>query len=175
MQDALDSVSKSRTTLTIAHKLSTIQKADNIAVMSQGAVVEQGTHQELLSRNGAYARLVRAQSLEQAQVHETDQHARQIDAERSHSEADQVAGEKIKRTKTDASVYSSEDPTGEPAAKEEMGYSLIKCLYLLVKEQPRWWPLYAALAVVSLLAGTVCVFQNMACFANAYCQVAPGR
>lgn len=153
MQDALDNVSRSRTTLTIAHKLSTIQKADNIAVMSQGAVVEQGTHQELLSRNGAYARLVRAQNLEQTPIHGADKHSHEADTERLPSEGGDGNGEKLMRAKTDTSVYSSGEPTEEPVAKEDMGYSLIKCLYLLVREQPRWWPLYAALAVVSLLAG----------------------
>jgi subfamily B ATP-binding cassette protein MsbA len=48
---------RGRTTLVIAHRLSTIAKADNIVVMVDGAVVEQGTHQQLLSQNGEYAKL----------------------------------------------------------------------------------------------------------------------
>ena len=58
-QPALDG----RTVLTIAHRLSTIQDADAIAVVNGGKVIEQGTHQELLSLNGMYAELVRAQDL----------------------------------------------------------------------------------------------------------------
>jgi ATP-binding cassette subfamily B (MDR/TAP) protein 1 len=54
VQQALDRVSKNRTTIVIAHKLSTIRTADNIAVMASGAVVEQGTHQELLKLDRAY-------------------------------------------------------------------------------------------------------------------------
>ena len=54
VQQALDRVSKDRTTIVIAHKLSTIRNADNIAVMGDGAVVEQGTHEELLGLDGAY-------------------------------------------------------------------------------------------------------------------------
>ena len=46
-----------RTTLVIAHRLSTIEKADSIMVMDQGRIVERGTHAELLTANGHYARL----------------------------------------------------------------------------------------------------------------------
>ncbi len=57
IQGALDHVMKGRTTLVIAHRLSTIEKADLILVMDQGRIVERGTHQALLEKNGFYARL----------------------------------------------------------------------------------------------------------------------
>ena len=57
IQDALDSVAKNRTTLVIAHRLSTIVHADNILVLEKGHLVEQGTHAELLKRDGLYASL----------------------------------------------------------------------------------------------------------------------
>ncbi len=57
IQDALDRVAKNRTTLVIAHRLSTIVHADNIIVLDNGKLVEQGTHAELLAKNGLYASL----------------------------------------------------------------------------------------------------------------------
>ncbi|WP_089129396.1 ABC transporter ATP-binding protein [Tolypothrix sp. NIES-4075] len=57
VQAAIDDLSRDRTTLVIAHRLSTVQKAHQIAVLDQGRVVEVGTHQELLSKNGYYSRL----------------------------------------------------------------------------------------------------------------------
>ncbi|KAI0107924.1 P-loop containing nucleoside triphosphate hydrolase protein [Hypoxylon sp. NC0597] len=63
VQQALDRASKDRTTIVIAHKLATIRNADNIVVMSKGRIVEQGRHEDLVSRGGAYAALVKAQDL----------------------------------------------------------------------------------------------------------------
>ncbi|GJC97372.1 multidrug resistance protein 3 (P glycoprotein 3) [Colletotrichum higginsianum] len=63
VQRALDSASKDRTTIVIAHKLATIRNADNIVVLSKGKTVEQGRHDELVALGGAYSNLVKAQSL----------------------------------------------------------------------------------------------------------------
>ncbi|XKH61273.1 lipid A export permease/ATP-binding protein MsbA [Halomonas sediminis] len=57
IQKALEQVCRGRTTLVIAHRLSTIERADRIVVMEQGKIVEQGSHHELLARQGAYAAL----------------------------------------------------------------------------------------------------------------------
>ena len=57
VQQAIDDLSQDRTTLVIAHRLSTVQKAHQIAVLDQGRVVEVGSHQELLRKNGYYTRL----------------------------------------------------------------------------------------------------------------------
>ncbi|MES2884135.1 MAG: lipid A export permease/ATP-binding protein MsbA [Pseudomonadota bacterium] len=68
IQTALEALKLGRTTLVIAHRLSTIQNADLIVVMHDGRVAEQGTHAELLARNGAYAALHRLQFRESDDV-----------------------------------------------------------------------------------------------------------
>lgn len=61
VQKALDELMKGRTTLVIAHRLSTVQDADVILVINDGHIVEQGNHEELLAQNGAYATLYNSQ------------------------------------------------------------------------------------------------------------------
>lgn len=63
VQDALEKMMRGRTSLVIAHRLSTVQNADTIVVMQKGEIVEQGSHQELLERQGVYRRLVEMQQL----------------------------------------------------------------------------------------------------------------
>lgn len=61
IQKSLDELCKGRTTLVVAHRLSTIKHADEIAVISEGHITEQGTHDELIEKNGIYAELYREQ------------------------------------------------------------------------------------------------------------------
>lgn len=61
VQDAMDSLMKGRTVLVIAHRLSTVKTADIVAVVSDGQIVESGTHEELLSKDGVYTALVKRQ------------------------------------------------------------------------------------------------------------------
>jgi subfamily B ATP-binding cassette protein MsbA len=64
VQQAIDELSQERTTLVIAHRLSTVQKADQIVVLDGGEVMEIGTHAELLAKNGYFAQLYKAQILQ---------------------------------------------------------------------------------------------------------------
>ncbi|MCB1587479.1 MAG: lipid ABC transporter permease/ATP-binding protein, partial [Xanthomonadales bacterium] len=58
---ALAEISRGRTTLVIAHRLSTVEKADRVVVMDSGRIIEQGSHAELLAAGGAYAALYHSQ------------------------------------------------------------------------------------------------------------------
>jgi ATP-binding cassette subfamily B protein len=65
IQGALARAAEGRTVITIAHRLSTVANADRIVVLDQGVVVEQGTHGELLARQGRYATLWQRQASEE--------------------------------------------------------------------------------------------------------------
>ncbi|MCF8150526.1 MAG: ATP-binding cassette domain-containing protein [Burkholderiaceae bacterium] len=72
VQAALEKLMKNRSTLVIAHRLATVQKADRIVVMDQGRIVETGTHAELVRQDGLYAHLARLQFAATAQGHPGD-------------------------------------------------------------------------------------------------------
>ena len=61
VQEAFDRLMSGRTSFIVAHRLSTIQNADQIIVMNHGQIMEKGTHEELLAKNGFYAQLYHAQ------------------------------------------------------------------------------------------------------------------
>jgi len=72
VQDALENLITTRTTLVIAHRLSTIRKADRIVVLVDGTAAEEGTHEDLLLRKGAYSRLYNLQLLEEEATQEQE-------------------------------------------------------------------------------------------------------
>lgn len=139
VQQALDRVSKDRTTIVIAHKLSTIRNADNIAVMANGAVIEQGTHDDLLARNGAYSRLVRAQDLGSAAAQTEDQEETK----------EEVTKMELVRTQTQASGLLT---AGEERAKDGIHYNLIHCIWIIFREQENL-NLWFFLLLLATLAG----------------------
>jgi subfamily B ATP-binding cassette protein MsbA len=73
IQAALNRVMQGRTTLVVAHRLSTIESADVILVMDKGQIIEQGSHQELLAHGGAYAKLHKMQFQDSAAEHASQQ------------------------------------------------------------------------------------------------------
>jgi ATP-binding cassette subfamily B (MDR/TAP) protein 1 len=157
VQQALDNVSANRTTITIAHKLSTIQKADNICVISHGALIEQGTHSELLARGGPYAKLVFSQDVERA----TEKPAGESEeiSDDDVAEEDDQNLRRLALERTVSSTGSAHAQIDQLESSETMGYGLLKCLRLLIKEQPTLWYLYAITALVSIFGGGTLAVQ----------------
>ena len=107
VQAALEVAAAGRTTISIAHRLSTIKDAHNIVVMTSGRIVEQGTHDELLAKRGAYYNLVEAQKIAQEEALSPDE-----------EEAIDETDEKLIRQKTNASGRYEEDPDDKDIAKK---------------------------------------------------------
>jgi len=72
VQQALDRLMRGRTTIVIAHRLSTVERADRILVLDRGRIVEEGTHAELLARGGLYHRLYTRKFVDESAVPPTE-------------------------------------------------------------------------------------------------------
>ncbi|KAL4796601.1 P-loop containing nucleoside triphosphate hydrolase protein [Aspergillus venezuelensis] len=139
VQTALNNVSKSRTTIIVAHKLSTVKRADKIIVLSKGRLVEQGTHDELLSRKGAYHDLVSAQT--------EDVPSRE---DSKSIESPRVTDEKgMAEELTTPSISSTVNSTSQRRI------SLVRCLAILFRGHIKLWPLFVGGLIVSIGAGSV--------------------
>jgi ATP-binding cassette subfamily B (MDR/TAP) protein 1 len=148
VQDALNKVSANKTTLIIAHKLATIQKADNIAVISYGEVVEQGTHQELIARGGQYATMVQSQDLG------GDAGKADLDSDSEDEPGVSSAPERLtlQRTQTEAASTTMDEEI-KHLTKESAGYSLLRCVIIMLSEQKELYVYYIGAVFTSLLAG----------------------
>lgn len=126
--------------------------------MSQGALIEQGTHSELLARGGAYSKLVSSQDLERA----TDKPEKEWEdiSEEEITEDDDEHFRKLALKRTVSSAGSAHVQSDQPEAKETMGYGLLKCLGLLIKEQPSNWYLYVITLIVSIFGGKSVLVSN---------------
>jgi ATP-binding cassette subfamily B protein len=97
IQDALERVARERTSLVIAHRLSTVVHADNIIVLDHGQIVEQGTHPELLAKGGLYASLW-ARQREADEARERLAHALEADALKESRAAERLEDEALAST-----------------------------------------------------------------------------
>ncbi|KAJ8131314.1 hypothetical protein O1611_g2312 [Lasiodiplodia mahajangana] len=142
VQAALEAAAEGRTTITIAHRLSTIKDAHNIVVMSQGAIVEQGSHDELLQKKGAYYNLVTAQNIAAVQAPANEEDEEEDDDTQlirkmssahttggySEDPNDNIAA-KLKRSSTQASVSSRVLKGRKPEEEVKYGvWTLIKLI-----------------------------------------------
>ncbi|QIW98788.1 hypothetical protein AMS68_004306 [Peltaster fructicola] len=160
VQAALDKAAQGRTTIVIAHRLSTIKDADNIVVMSQGKIVEQGTHNDLLERKAAYFKLVEAQRIAQETeqkreeeipiLDELDPNVKTPATEKEGFEVD-PDDLKLGRTRTGRSE-SSKILDGKPQ-EIEAKYSLWTLIRLVGSfNKPEWYYMLTGL-FFSILAG----------------------
>ena len=149
VQDALDKASHNRTTIVIAHRLSTIKNAHNIVVMTKGRIVEQGTHNSLIEKEGAYFSLVEAQRIAQAQKQ------RQLESPSEQEKELQATRLQLARTNTGKSVSRQllEEKTGAGKARGHHNlFFLIKSIGRFNKSE---WHLMALGFVGSILCGAV--------------------
>jgi ATP-binding cassette subfamily B (MDR/TAP) protein 1 len=154
----LDRAAEGRTTIVIAHRLSTIRNADSIVVMAQGKIVEQGTHDELLDKRGAYYNLVEAQSIAAQNIKdaEAEESGRQTPVmdEGARSDDSDLRNEKLTRVATSKSQQSLSSLALKKRAKdEEKEYSLWTLLKLVWSYNRKEWYLMLAGLFFSIIAG----------------------
>lgn len=176
VQAALEKASEGRTTIAIAHRLSTIKDADNIVVMSQGKIIEQGTHNELLKKQGAYHSLVTAQAIatvnpdvDDTSSSEEENEVELIKKMTSHQSIPGASGSdgfeadpddkniaaRLNRQATSKSVSSLAMQNRKAPAEEEnySTWTLIKLLASFNKEEWHWM-------VLGLFVATLAGFGN---------------
>ncbi|KIL62960.1 hypothetical protein M378DRAFT_80370 [Amanita muscaria Koide BX008] len=156
VQDALDKAAAGRTTIIIAHRLSTIKDADVIYVMGDGRLIEQGTHSELLSSQGAYATLVEAQKLrETRETYNTNENHE----DETSKDMEKLAEEEIPlgRKNTDHSMSSDIVRQRKLAAGKAKGheYGMLYLFYRMGKIVPEAWPSYFFGTIAATLNGMV--------------------
>ncbi|KAL2864303.1 ABC transporter ATP-binding protein [Aspergillus lucknowensis] len=147
VQAALDRVSKDRTTIMIAHRLSTVRKADHIIVIKDGTKVEEGTHEDLLAKGTVYHALVHAQQL-QPLSEMTDTMTE--DALHSHLDDPLVTVQSDENIKADA-------PT-EVTKSKEMG--VFRSIGVLGYEQRAYWLLFVVVLLAAAGAGSAFAIQS---------------
>lgn len=145
VQAALDRVSKDRTTIMIAHRLSTVRRADKIIVMKDGQNVEEGSHQELILKEGIYHSLVHAQQLEPL----TD-----------FMEADVTGSISSQKEEVSPQDYTTKEPVEQifqDPPEPERGFGFFHTFGVLIYENRSHWVLYALTLIGAVGAG--CKYQ----------------
>lgn len=145
VQAALEKVSKNRTTLVIAHRLATIQKADNIVVLRKGQVVQQGTHSELMAQEGgAYWTLATSQQLSDSDEDDTDESAPPYA---------EVSEKKSMATIATETTYVETVVPSEQGGDTKKKASFWRTFGLLLLEQKKLRKWYAILLISAICGG----------------------
>jgi len=140
VQSALDKASKGRTTIIVAHRLSTVRNSDVIIAFDGGRVVERGTHQELQSLGGVYSKLCKAQQF----IHELDEgEVTEGEKKKEEDKKDEVFDEEVKILPN--RVKSFEKKRGESRSssrtndyKEDKGEENVSLKRLIYLNKPEW-------------------------------------
>ncbi|PLB46368.1 putative ABC multidrug transporter [Aspergillus steynii IBT 23096] len=147
VQAALDRVSKDRTTIMIAHRLSTVRRADRIIVMKDGTKMEEGTHQDLLAHDGVYSGLVHAQQLGTLSLDSDEQ--------------EELPTTLTSNLKTTGLVGLTEKETAEnqhPEKKQKM--KGLRSFLKVGSEQRASWPLFVLILIAAMAAGSGFALQS---------------
>lgn len=174
VQEALDRAAKGRTTIIIAHRLSTIKKSDKIVVMGKGVILEQGSHEELLSKgDGAYFGLVDAQRIRggetarntyddaDVQLLNADKEAKEIEEQNASSPADAKPEmpHGLMRHLTGRSVLSTMSEKGQGRSSLRSKGERRGLFYLLYRlamiNKDKIWTLYVPGIIGSVASGAV--------------------
>lgn len=155
VQAALDRVAKDRTTIMIAHRLSTVKKADNIIVLSKGKVVQWGNHNSLMATvGGPYWLLVNSQQLEMDEAHPHEDSP-------GVSEHDKRTVDLMMLDKNQVETRGSQGTETEEGEYQPKG--LFRSFGTLLLDQKPYWYWYAIMLLGSLVTGgnvTACKFPN---------------
>jgi ABC-type multidrug transport system ATPase subunit len=143
VQAALDRISKYRTTVIIAHRLSTVRRADNIIVMKDGVNVENGTHKDLINRGEMYHGMVGAQQLEP------------LEALDNEDECDDMIIPKEEIEPQEYSIHEIEEEEEEDlqTSRESKKFGFFRSFCVIAREHQSHWILYIFIIVGAMGAG----------------------
>ncbi|KAL2795328.1 P-loop containing nucleoside triphosphate hydrolase protein [Aspergillus keveii] len=156
VQAALERVLKNRTTILIAHRLSTVRKANRIIVIMDGTNIEEGSHDELMAAHGVYSNLVHAQELGNAPVFEHwDGEEKEISYTLPAETADELTFAPIQAEKSDDQTL--ERGLWKPRKKSK---SSTRILLHILREQRRHWLLYTLTFIGAIGASSGFALQS---------------
>ncbi|XP_042744187.1 ATP-dependent translocase ABCB1 isoform X3 [Lagopus leucura] len=154
VQAALDKAREGRTTVVVAHRLSTVRNADLIAVFDSGVITEQGNHSQLIENKGIYYKLVNMQAIEtEDPSSEKDENTVSIKRNGSPSNLDESFKKGLRRGSTRRSMKKPNDTDGKDGspAEELPPVSFLKVMKLNKKE----WPYFVAGTLCSVVNGAL--------------------